>query len=153
MTGLGVGNRGSEIGNRRARTLLRLLIGAVLVATGLGKLLDAAGFARVLGTYRAFPHPLLLPIAVGVPVAELLLGGWLFSGRRPFFAALAALAMHLAYGAWSASALLRGLNLANCGCFGVFLPRPLGWSTVAEDLVLAGLCGALASISPRAART
>jgi len=137
-------------GRARARSVLRVLIGAILLATGTGKLLDVAGFAKVVGTYRVFADSVLLPVAVGIPAAEILLGVWLLSGRRPFAAAVTALAMHVGYAAWSASAVLRGLALANCGCFGVFWPRPLGWSTVAEDLVLAGLCGTLAALSPRA---
>ena len=128
------------------RHALRWLIGGVLLLTAVGKLLDVAGFARVIGTYRVFPESLLLPLAILVPVSELLLALWLFSGRRLFPAAMIALAMHVAYAAWSASAVERGLKLTNCGCFGVFLPRPLGWSTVAEDLVMAFLCGALAAL-------
>jgi len=133
-----------------ATVSLRILIGLILVTTGVGKLLDIAGFARVLGTYQAFPQSVLLPIAIVASVAELILGLWLFSGRRPFTAALWALGAHLAYAGWSAAAILRGLKLSNCGCFGVFLPRPLGWSTVVEDLVVAVLCGVLVALSPRA---
>ena len=137
-------------GGGRIRSVLRVLIGAILIATGTGKLIDVAGFARVVGTYRVFADSLLLPVAISIPAAEILLGVWLLSGRRPFAAAMTALGMHVGYAAWSASAVLRGLTLANCGCFGVFWPRPLGWSTVVEDLVLAGLCGTLAALSPRA---
>ena len=136
-------------GKRRARVALRLLIGAILAVTAAGKLLDVSGFARVLDTYDAFPRGLLLPIAVVVPLAELVLAIWLFSGRRPFPAAVWALGMHLVYAGWSAASVLRGLKLANCGCFGVFWPRPLGWSTVAEDIAVAAACGALAVMSPR----
>ncbi|MDQ6892012.1 MAG: hypothetical protein M3167_04960 [Acidobacteriota bacterium] len=132
---------------RLARKALRFFIGTVLVVTAVGKLLDLSGFARVIGTYRVFADAVLFPLAVVVPVAELVLGVWLFSGRRPFSAAMAAFTMHVAYAAWSASALARGLKLSNCGCFGVFLPRPLGWSTVVEDLVMALLCGTLAALS------
>ncbi len=125
------------------------MIAFILFATAVGKFLDVPGFARVLGTYRAFPGALLVPLAVLIPAAELALAVWLAVGRRPFGAAVAALAAHLAYAAWSASAILRGLHLANCGCFGVFLPRRLGWSTVVEDLVLSALCGALVLVTPR----
>ncbi|HYK43494.1 MAG TPA: START domain-containing protein [Thermoanaerobaculia bacterium] len=128
------------------RNALRRLIGAVLLLTAVGKLLDVAGFARVIGTYQVFSDRLLLPLAILVPAAELLLAVWLFSGRRPFAAAMVALAMHVAYAAWSAAAVERGLKLSNCGCFGVFLPRALGWSTVVEDLVMVFLCGGLAAL-------
>ncbi|SRR6266568_3692153 len=117
---------------------LRFAIGAILLATAVGKLLDIAGFARVLGTYNAFVPGALVPIAVVVPVAELALAFWLFSGRNLAASALTSAAMHALYALWSAVSVLRGLKLPNCGCFGVFLARPLGWSTVVEDLVLVG---------------
>ena len=147
----GVGKRETGNGKRGLAVALRVLVGVVLLATGVGKLLDLPGFARVLGTYQAFPDALLVPIAAAVTAAELLLAFWLFSGRRPFAAAVAALAAHLVYAGWSAAAVLRGLNLSNCGCFGVFWPRPLGWSTVVEDLVVAAFCAALVALSLRGA--
>ncbi len=117
---------------------LRFAIGAILLATAVGKLLDVPGFARVLGDYRAFPPGALLPIAIFISVAELALAFWLFSGRNLAASALTSAAMHALYALWSAVSVLRGLKLPNCGCFGVFLARPLGWSTVFEDLVLVG---------------
>jgi Methylamine utilisation protein MauE len=145
------GTRDTGIGKRESgtRIVLRVLIGTILVATAIGKLLDVAGFARVLGNYRVFPEELIPALAAFVPIAELVLGVWLFGGRRPFAAAVTALAVHLAYAAWSAVAILRGLKLANCGCFGVFWPRPLGWSTVVEDLAVAAACGVLVAWTPR----
>ncbi len=118
------------------RNFLRFAIGAILLATAVGKFLDIPGFAVVLTTYQAFPEWSLFPLAVAVPAAELLLAAWLFSERNLFSAALAAAAMHAAYGAWAAITLARGLDLPNCGCFGVFLRRPLTWSTVLEDSVM-----------------
>ena len=129
---------GEGRGARGLAGFLRFAIGAVLLATAVGKLLDIPGFARVLGTYDAFVPGALVPIAVAVPVAELALAFWLFSGRNLAASALTSAAMHAVYAAWSAVSVLRGLNLPNCGCFGVFLARPLGWSTVVEDLVLVG---------------
>lgn len=122
-----------------AQVFLRGFIGLVLFATAAGKLLDVPGFARVLGSYRALPDASLLPLALAIPVAELALSTWLFSGRRLAGAALASATMHLAYAAWSAAGVMQGLKLPNCGCFGIFLARPLGWSTVVEDLVMVGL--------------
>ena len=118
-----------------ARTL-RFAIAAILLGTAAGKLLDVTGFAAVLETYRAFPTRVLMPLAVAIPAAELLLAAWLFSGWKLSAAAVGSAGIHLAYAAWSAVTILRGLRLANCGCFGATLKRPLGWSTVAEDLGL-----------------
>jgi hypothetical protein len=133
----------------RTKIILRLFIGFVLLATAAGKLLDVRGFAGVLRTYEAFPEDALLPVAIGAPLAELALALWLFSGRRMTGAAAAALGMHLFYAGWAAASVLRGLKLANCGCFGVFLARPLGWNTVLEDLVLTGLSAWLLALARR----
>jgi hypothetical protein len=124
---------------RRTALGLRLFIALILLATAAGKLLEVRGFAGVLASYDAFPAGLLLPMAAGIPLAELLLGAWLLSGRRLAGAAVASIAMHSLYAAWSAVSVLRGLELSNCGCFGVFLARPLNWLTVAEDLVMVAL--------------
>ena len=133
----------------RTKIILRVFIGLVLLATAAGKLMDVRGFAGVLRTYEAFAEDALLPVAIGVPLAELALALWLFSGRRMAGAAAGALAMQLVYAGWAAASVLSGLKLANCGCFGVFLARPLGWRTVLEDLVMAGLSAWLLALARR----
>ena len=129
----------SGSGPGRTAAVLRWAIGLVLLVTGAGKLLDVAGFAEVLRSYEALPGAWLMPAATTVAIAEVLLALWLFSGRRLVAASLASATMHLAYAIWSAAALSRGLRLPNCGCFGVFLARPLTRQTVAEDLVMVAL--------------
>jgi len=134
------------------RNFLRFAIGLILLATAVGKFLDIPGFAAVLATYEAFPEWSLFPLAVTAPAAELLLAGWLFSGRKLFGAALVSAAMHAAYGAWAAITLARGLDLPNCGCFGIFLVRPLTWSTVLEDSAVVAASLALFLLSRRQGR-
>lgn len=136
---------------RALRVFLRFAIAAVLLVSATGKLLDVQAFARVLETYRAFPDRVLFPLALAIPLAELGLALWLLSGLAPAAAALASVVIHFAYGVWSAISVLRGLELSNCGCFGVFWPRPLGWFTVLEDLVLMAVSFALLTLSRRAA--
>ncbi|HEX7253842.1 MAG TPA: MauE/DoxX family redox-associated membrane protein [Thermoanaerobaculia bacterium] len=135
---------------RVTRETLRLAIGLVLFATAAGKFLDIAGFARILESYEAFPRDWSLRVAWLVPSVELLLALWLFSSRRLRGAAWSALLMHLFYAAWSATALIRGPRLSNCGCFGIFLARPLTWATVGEDLAMAALSAALLRLARRA---
>lgn len=121
---------------RAAGSFLRFAIALILLATALGKLLDLPGFAAVLRTYQAFPEWALFPLATSVPAAELLLAAWLFTGRNLFVAAVVSAAMHSAYALWAAVTLARGVDIPNCGCFGVFLARPLTRSTVLEDAVM-----------------
>jgi hypothetical protein len=132
-------------------TALRILIAAVLLAAGGGKLADTAGFILVLRSYRFFPVDLLWPMAIVIVATELLLGLWLLWGRQLFRAAQAATGLHIVYSAWTAFILLRGKPILNCGCFGSYLVRPLSWQTLAENLVLVALSVTLLLLSrPRA---
>jgi hypothetical protein len=131
------------------RLFLRFAIGAILLVSAAGKLLDIAGFTDVLKTYEAFPDAILLPLALTIPLDELALALWLLSGQFLAAAAITSAAMHFLYAVWSAVSILRGLRLSNCGCFGVFWPRKLGWTTVAEDLVLMAASFALATLARR----
>lgn len=128
---------------RRLAGILRYAIGLVLLAAAAGKLADVRGFAAVLETYRAFPAGALLALALGIPLAELGLAIWLLSGRRLAVAAAGSAGMHAVYAGWSAASIARGVEIPNCGCFGVFLARPLTGMTVVEDIVMTALSVAL----------
>ncbi len=111
----------------------------LLLATGMGKLLDLPGFVAVVDSYRLLPAPLLWPSAVALTVTELGLAAWLLSGRRLRLAAVLLIALHAMFMLWQLVTLARGIALDNCGCFGVFWARPLTWFTPLEDLVLIAL--------------
>jgi len=140
-----------------AQYILRYGLAGLLALTGLAKLLDVPGFVQVLSTYQALPPWALRPVAVACVLVELRLAEWLASGKRLPQAALASLVRHSAFACWSTLALMRGIAVPNCGCFGVFWPRPLSWLTVSEDLVLV-LCSwalyrlSILSPSPRGAQ-
>lgn len=105
--------------------------------TAIGKLLDVPGFAAVIDTYQfGIPPTLLLPLAWSVCLFELMAAALLISNKRPVLAAIVCVAAHVFYTLLALVSLLRGLELKNCGCFGVFWPRPLTWQTPIEDLVL-----------------
>jgi len=122
---------------------LQLFVSIILLASALGKSLDFPGFVEVLRTYQAFPELLLWPLALAITGCELALGVWVLSGWRLRAGALASAWVNAGYAAWMTISLLRGLELANCGCFGVFFPQPLRWYSPLEDLVLVGMCYAL----------
>ncbi len=117
---------------------LRIFIGGVLVASALGKSLDLSGFVDVLATYRAFPPSMLAPLGYAVIVVEYVTGLWVLSGWRLMEGAIVAGMVNAGYAGWMTISLLRGLDLPNCGCFGVFFPQPLRWYSPLEDLVLVG---------------
>lgn len=111
-----------------------------MLATGAGKLLDLEGFTRVIATYDVLPSILLWPAAISMTAAELALAAWLFSGANLRLAAIAATLMHCLFLVWISAALWRGLEIENCGCFGVFFARPLTPTTLIEDGVMVAVC-------------
>ena len=121
----------------------RLLIGGVLLASALGKSLDLNGFIDVLVTYRLFPDWSLRSLAFMIIGIEWMLAAWILSGWRLSTGALFALTLNGLYVVGLIAALFRGLDLPNCGCYGVFFPQPLRWYSPLEDLVLVGICYAL----------
>lgn len=129
------------------RRLLQFLIGGILLASALGKSLDLPGFVEVLKTYQAFSAAMLWPLALAVTGIEWALGVWVLSGWCLRAAALAAAGLNGIYAVWMTGTLLRGLELENCGCFGVFLAQPLRWYSPIEDLVLVGLCWGLRRVT------
>ena len=133
--------------------VLRLLLGGVLLASGIGKLLDEAGFVEVLQTYRlGLPGFALWPLALAVSAVETVTGSLILVGRRLRPAAWVALAINAVYFLVLAASLLRGLELDNCGCFGVYAARPLRWYSPFEDLALLGASWLLARLAGRRPR-
>ncbi len=118
----------------------RYFLGLLFLATGIGKLLDNRGFSEVLASYQfELPQALLLPLALVISLAEFAIGLNILLGRGLLHNVLATLGFNVAYATLALITLLRGIPLTNCGCFGVFLARPLRWMTVAEDLMLAAI--------------
>lgn len=130
----------------------RLLIGAVLLASALGKSLDLPGFVDVLITYRLFPDWSLWPLARGITGIEWVLAAWILVGWQLSTGALIALSLNGLYAVGLIITLLRDLDLPNCGCYGVFFPQPLQWYSPLEDLVLVGICALLRIGADRSGR-
>ena len=132
-----------------ASWLLRLALGAVLIAAGALKLRDPAAFATEVANYHLWPS--LAPfVAAALPGLEIVVGagvvffpiGW----RRP--AALAALLLMVMFAVAVSAAYLRHINV-NCGCFGTG-GGPITGLTVLRDLALVAAAAALLVLDRRA---
>jgi hypothetical protein len=121
----------------------RLVVGLVCLASALGKSLDLQGFVEVLDTYHLVPDWGLWSVGIGITGLEWVLALAILSGWHIERGALIALILYGLYAAGLVITLLRGLDLPNCGCYGVFFPQPLRWYSPLEDLVLVGMCYAL----------
>ncbi len=119
-----------------APPLLRLWFVLLLAVTGLAKLINMPGFYPVVASYQVLPSALIVPSAWLLALLELLLALWLATRWQARWAALLLVGLHLLYWFWLLAALLRGLKLDNCGCFGAYWARPLTWYSLLEDGVL-----------------
>ena len=131
--------------------LLQLMFALLMIVTGVAKLIDMPGFYGVVNSYESLPAILVPVSSWALALLELGLGLWLLSSRYLFAAAVMVVGLHLMYLGWLTVALLRGLELSNCGCFGVFWARPLTPYTLIEDGVLLALALLLLLASKRAA--
>ena len=116
--------------------LLRAFFVLLMASTGIAKLLDMHGFYAIVASYQTLPDVLVPFCAWALALTETGLALWLLSGKALRWAAVIIMLLHLMYLAWLLLALLRGLTLDNCGCFGVYWARPLTWWSPLEDYVL-----------------
>lgn len=115
---------------------LAWFLALVFAATGLGKALDVVGFALILQDYRLFPDALLMPLALGIILLEFAIAVGLLQSATRAMATRAAMLLAAGNALALGVTLWRGIALANCGCFGVFWPRPLTILSPLEDVVL-----------------
>jgi uncharacterized membrane protein YphA (DoxX/SURF4 family) len=133
----------------------RLAVGIVFVLAGAAKLAAPGSFAAALAAYDVLPPAALRPLTLTLPLVELLVGVWLALGLFTRAAAWAAVALLATFMAAIGQALLRGISLEDCGCFGgltqavpaltsVLGGSSLGWRDVARDAIYAALALAVA---------
>ncbi len=140
---------GRLIASETLERSLRYFIASVLLLTGLGKLLDVPGFIKVIETYQIIPVFMQPVIAVTLVVTELKIAENLFRKINLKLTALAATGLHVGFTFLATITLVRGIDVPNCGCFGVFWARPLTYVTVLEDIFMVGVCVFLYNILRR----
>jgi hypothetical protein len=125
------------------------VLGALLVAEGAGKLANPRGYVEALAAFRLFPGDALWTVAILWLLAELACGtALLVAGlsRHPrrtpsLVAAVGALGLSVGYATLAFSAYFRGLHIANCTCFGVYLTQRLSLFVLAQELYMLAYTG------------
>lgn len=130
---------------------LRWLLGLTLVATSVGKALDLGGFHDVMRTYDLFPGWSLWPITLLMPLVEASIALCVLTGWKLRRGIVGSVLLHASFTVILTLELVRGLHLKNCGCFGVFLARPLTWLSPIEDLVMLSITLGIFLTLPRPA--
>jgi uncharacterized membrane protein YphA (DoxX/SURF4 family) len=127
--------------------LLRLAVGALFIFAGASKIGHAGLFAAQITAFGLVPRPLIAPMALLLPVFEVLLGGYLVLGLYTRVAAIVAGVQLAIFAGAIASAVSRGLSLS-CGCFGPSDTTVTSWPEVARDLGFAVVAAFIAWRAP-----
>ncbi len=117
MTNREDGNRPIETGRfiPIMECAVRWILGGIFIYSGSVKIMDPSRFAEIIAGFGMLPEVLIFPLAVLLPVIEMVAGiGLLFSVRGSLSIIAAMLVIFIAV-------LLYGIHLGldvDCGCFG-----------------------------------
>jgi peroxiredoxin len=112
-----------------------MLLAVVFATAGVGKLLDLSGSREAIFGFGV-PRPLVRPIALLLPLAELATAVALVAHPSAQWAGIAALILLLAFMGGIANAMRQG-KAPDCHCFGQISSEPAGRSTLVRNGVLA----------------
>ena len=129
--------------------VLRVILGGILLVAGGLKVAHPAELAAAIAGFRLLPAGIVGPLALALPLIELLLGGYLVVGLFTRAIAAIATAQFLIYAGAVASAVVRHIP-ANCGCFGPNDTAVADWPHVGSDLLLAAASAFVAIGAPGA---
>jgi uncharacterized membrane protein YphA (DoxX/SURF4 family) len=130
---------------RWAVVACRVALGGLFLWAAATKLPDMSAFAQDVANYRLVPGVLVPFVAASVVGVEIVAGLALVTGIAARAAAVVVSALLIAFTAFLAQALLRGIDL-RCGCFGG--DEVASWWTVARDLVMLA-ASLLVAMTPR----
>lgn len=115
--------------------VLRIVLGMVYTAMAVGQLASFGHMPGILAAYGLVDGAAATALAVALIAGELVAGVWFLA--RPRSKALAPVWVYTGVSVvWSllaAQAYARGLAVANCGCFGIYLTQRLSWIVLVQD--------------------
>jgi protein-disulfide isomerase/uncharacterized membrane protein YphA (DoxX/SURF4 family) len=113
--------------------LLRLALSAIFGIAGVTKLLDQRGTRDAVKNFGA-PAALVSVLSLLLPLAELAIAAGLLFDQTVTAGAVAALVVLGLFVAVISISLARG-RTHDCHCFGQLYSRPLGWPTLARNVI------------------
>lgn len=126
--------------------IARVLFALLLIGMAIGQLLSYSAFVEAIASYRVAGETLSRAVAAVLVVGEIFAGAGLLTGwpRLRLFAGAVGFGVAATWAALAVQAFLRGLAVANCGCFGRYLAQRLSWWVLLQDVyfvILAYLAG------------
>ncbi len=131
-----------------ALLLARLALALVFLVAGVAKLRDQPGARQAIVDF-GLPAPLARPLALLLPLGELVVAVAVVPTATAWWGALALLALLVAFSVGIGANLARGRRPA-CHCFGQVGAGPIGWQTLLRNAVLALAAGLVLALGPGA---
>jgi uncharacterized membrane protein YphA (DoxX/SURF4 family) len=119
--------------------LWRLIAGGLLFYASLDKIKNPDDFFFAIKAYKMLPLFTIGPFAWLMPRVELVFGAFLVLGLAMRASAPVCGGLYAVFTVAIVQALLRGLNLQDCGC-GIIPGEPVSWFLVLRDLILLAMC-------------
>ena len=119
----------------------RLVLASVFGVAGVAKLLDRAGSRQSMREFGV-PAAVATPLGLLLPLGELACAVALLPAASAWWGATGALVLLALFIAAIVVNLARG-RTPDCHCFGKLHSEPVGWATVARNVVLMGMAGAV----------
>ena len=117
----------------------RLVLCIVFIVAALSKLADRPGSRRALTEFGA-PAVLAAPLAIFLPLAELVVATLLIPSSTAWLGALGVLSLLILFVLGIAANLVQGRK-PDCHCFGQLHSAPAGWKTLLRNGMLAAVAG------------
>ena len=115
--------------------ILRIALSGVFGVAGVTKLIDPRGTRDAVKNFGA-PEPLVPAVSLALPIVELAIAVGLLFTDTSRVSSLAALLVLMLFVVAISVNLARG-HTHDCHCFGQLYSRPLGWPTLARNIVFA----------------
>ena len=118
-----------------------IILGVVLIAASIDKILHPEAFAKVIGNYNVLPFGLENFLAIILPILEFVVGCCLIFGIMLDGSAIITAGMMFVFIIALSQAMIRGIDI-NCGCFKVSAENPgsqVGFRRIIEDIIYLGL--------------
>ncbi len=128
-------------------TTLRIVLGTILLFSGIAKLVSFSAFATNVVSYQMLPIGLVKPISYLIVSAEITLGVVLIIGYFSKGAGILSMLLFLIFAVALTNVLWRELPITDCGCgnflfslldvLGLTISKEPNWKIVFTDIVLA----------------
>lgn len=113
--------------------LIRWALAGIFIYAGMAKALHLQSFATSIARFQIVPEVVIHPMALGLPLLEILCGIALLVGQWKRQAAFSVVTLCAVFLVALISASLRGITI-ECTCFGAPTPEPI-WRAILRDLV------------------